>query len=313
MGDKGVTKRQIGDGVVLHTENIKTPPATYKYSIESVGFHKVTFTFNFEGSVNFGLIDCPYAVAGKPLVATVVANPFEVSPVVVCRQLDVHKGGSLSMSMSWLIEQPDGPIVESYLAEKASKMESALNTARRHFPVEVLRDGNWEKVNGLCARNNTNFIDPAFPPLVNSLYAQPHDHRGDLAEGGGPKKNECIVWRRPSEFIADSKPVYVFENKIEPDDIKQGQLGDCWLMCSLSSIAEFPKLVEDLFVTKETNANGVYEVRICKGGIWRSITLDDYFPCKPEAGPVYSRANGNELWVLLLEKAFAKVDISVNI
>jgi calpain-15 len=38
------------------------------------------------------------------------------------------------------------------------------------------------------------------------------------------------------------------------------------------------------------------------------MTLDDYFPCKPEAGPVYSRAHGSELWVLLLEKAFAKMN-----
>lgn len=39
------------------------------------------------------------------------------------------------------------------------------------------------------------------------------------------------------------------------------------------------------------------------------MTLDDYFPCFPVqgGGPVYSQSHGNELWVLLLEKAFAKV------
>jgi calpain-15 len=309
MGDKGITKRQIGDGVILHTESIKTPPATYKYNIESVGFHKVTFTFNFEGSVNFGLVDCPYAtVAGKPLVATVVANPFEVSPVVICRQLDVHKGGSLSMSMSWLIEQPDGPIVESYLAEKASKMEATVAKTKTVFHPELQLDPSAEKLNALCESNGTHFVDCTFAPLANSLYAAPTiNYRGDAVEAEPIKKNECIVWRRPSEFITDGKPIHVFEGKIEPDDIKQGQLGDCWLMCSLSSIAEFPRLVEDLFITKQTNPNGVYMLRICKGGVWRTIVLDDYFPCKPEAGPVYSKANANELWVLLLEKAFAKI------
>ena len=35
--------------------------------------------------------------------------------------------------------------------------------------------------------------------------------------------------------------------------------------------------------------------------------MDDYFPCSEEGGPVYSRANGNELWVLLLEKVYAKL------
>ena len=40
----------------------------------------------------------------------------------------------------------------------------------------------------------------------------------------------------------------VFYKKIEPNDIKQGQLGDCWLMCALGSLAEMPYLVERLFI-----------------------------------------------------------------
>ena len=35
--------------------------------------------------------------------------------------------------------------------------------------------------------------------------------------------------------------------------------------------------------------------------------MDDYFPCFPNSGPMFSRNNGNELWVLLLEKAYAKL------
>jgi len=51
---------------------------------------------------------------------------------------------------------------------------------------------------------------------------------------------------------------------------------------------------------------GVYEVRLYKEGIEEIVQLDDYIPCYPLKGPVYSKANGYELWVLLLEKAFAK-------
>lgn len=38
------------------------------------------------------------------------------------------------------------------------------------------------------------------------------------------------------------------------------------------------------------------------------MELDDYFPCFSYNGPCFSRSNGNELWVLLLEKAYAKVN-----
>lgn len=58
-----------------------------------------------------------------------------------------------------------------------------------------------------------------------------------------------------------------------------------------------------------TSEHGCYQVRLCLAGQWTAITLDDYFPCFPvtNGGPVFSQSHGNELWVLLLEKAFAKV------
>ena len=78
-------------------------------------------------------------------------------------------------------------------------------------------------------------------------------------------------------------------------------------MCALSSLAETPHLVERLFITKSYNQDGLYRVRLCKNGEWVEVTVDDYFPCSQDGGPVFSRSNGNELWVLLLEKAYAKL------
>lgn len=48
-------------------------------------------------------------------------------------------------------------------------------------------------------------------------------------------------------------------------------------------------------------------MRICNSGCWEVVTVDDHFPCYPGGGPVYGRSHDNELWVLLLEKAFAKL------
>lgn len=79
------------------------------------------------------------------------------------------------------------------------------------------------------------------------------------------------------------------------------------MQCSLSSLAERPPLVENLFVTRSYSPEGVYRVRFCKNGEWVNVTVDDWFPCFPGSGPIYSRARGNELWVLLLEKAYAKL------
>jgi len=48
-------------------------------------------------------------------------------------------------------------------------------------------------------------------------------------------------------------------------------------------------------------------MKICKNGEWVEITVDDYFPCFPNGPPMFSKGHGNELWVLLLEKAYAKI------
>lgn len=31
--------------------------------------------------------------------------------------------------------------------------------------------------------------------------------------------------------------------------------------------------------------------RLCKNGEWQFVRLDDYFPCFPEGGPVYSKVH----------------------
>lgn len=42
-------------------------------------------------------------------------------------------------------------------------------------------------------------------------------------------------------------PFGVFHAGVEPADIRQGALADCWLQCSLSGLAEFPELVEVIY------------------------------------------------------------------
>merc|ERR1719181_206632 len=112
-----------------------------------------------------------------------------------------------------------------------------------------------------------------------------------------------LVYKRSTDIFSNPR---VFKDDIHPDDVRQGRLGDCWLMCALSACAEFPALIKKLFPDGTKHANGLYRVKLCLGGAWRTLTIDDFFPCDAHGGPVYSRAKHEELWVLLLEKAHAK-------
>jgi calpain-15 len=49
-------------------------------------------------------------------------------------------------------------------------------------------------------------------------------------------------------------------------------------------------------------------MRLCNGGLWEYVDVDDFFPCSRIGGELLcANANSNELWVLLLEKACAKL------
>ena len=58
----------------------------------------------------------------------------------------------------------------------------------------------------------------------------------------------------------------MFEGKIEPNDIKQGGLGDCYLLSSLSALAEYENLISRLFESKTYNDAGCYCVWLCHDG-----------------------------------------------
>lgn len=141
----------------------------------------------------------------------------------------------------------------------------------------------------------SHFVDYHFPPSESSI---------NLGKADNPYL-EVVHWRRPKDFFTGK--FEIFHQIIEPNDILQGKLGDCWFMSAVASLSERPELVQRLFITRKVNRKGIYRLRFCVGGIWKTVTVDDYFPCEPRGGPIFSRGNGNELWVLLLEKAYAKL------
>ena len=51
---------------------------------------------------------------------------------------------------------------------------------------------------------------------------------------------------------------------------------------------------------------GIWAVNIYKNGAKLDIIMDDYIPCR-EMEPCFAQSHSRELWVIILEKAWAKV------
>lgn len=68
------------------------------------------------------------------------------------------------------------------------------------------------------------------------------------------------------------------EERVAPNDIVQGGLGDCWLMSSTASYAEVPTRIKNVFLTEELNQKGVYAVQFYVLGSPVIVTIDDFLP-----------------------------------
>mgnify|MGYP002359327240 CR=1 FL=1 len=84
--------------------------------------------------------------------------------------------------------------------------------------------------------------------------------------------------------------------------------GTCYVLAGLSALAESPKRIYDVFITKGTNAAHYYSVKILSRGVWREVIFDDYIPMiisRGEEEIAFSYGDDEEIWMMSLEKAWA--------
>jgi calpain-15 len=163
----------------------------------------------------------------------------------------------------------------------------------------------------LCCWWCCEHVDKAFPANASSI--------GPWKAKSKEQIEQEIEWKRATEVVdalgpqpVAGKPqprVKLFEGGVEVTDIAQGGLGDCWLMSALCCMAERPGQLYKIFVQNAYSDRGKYSIRIFDGraGKWVTVTIDDLLPVEKATGQLlYAQPKGRELWVLLLEKAFAK-------
>jgi hypothetical protein len=104
-------------------------------------------------------------------------------------------------------------------------------------------------------------------------------------------------------------------NKIDPNDVDQNQLGDCFLMSAIAAVARAnPAAIERLI---KDNGDGTYNVTVYVDKGWfrkdlqpTVVRVTPVFPYNASGNPSYAGAGdtgakGPELWVMLIEKAWA--------
>ena len=207
-------------------------------------------------------------------------------------------------------------IEEEQKQEEANKIKEGI-ISTNNIPSEknIYRDQQIYK-------GNSAWTDPLFTPEKKSLC--PFDSKGWVLPEDVWESDvdgwESIEWCRAAE-IFDSENFHVFECatsdkfKISANDIQQGSIGDCYFLSVIGSLCDKynskgQHLLEDLFLHTSKTKEHVYGVYFFINGVWELVLVDDYFPYVGSGFKQFAFASsqGNEIWVSIMEKAWAKIN-----
>ena len=144
-------------------------------------------------------------------------------------------------------------------------------------------------------KRGTQHLDREFPPSLASVFKDP-----TIINRSMPLDS----WRRPSEYSSDSS---LFQGGVKSGNIQVGCISDSWFLSAAALVATQPDLLQYLFMSVYPEY-GFYQMRFFKYGEWIPVTIDDMMPSEASNALLFaSSPKTDELWVSVLEKAYAKL------
>jgi hypothetical protein len=308
-----------------HKSNFR--PKTVTYEVVMNGVETLNFTADFQGSRNYEMFPAKeFKKDSKAMKIKAKIRPFHRIYLGYLQITDVHESSHLHSHYSCETEEAHPDDLEVFLSQFHRALENGIQRFDDHHInlYSLEQDSMSKRTIGELIAADAKFVHFDFRPGDHALYKTDISKR---RSSESTKKAWVAQWKRPTEFMNDPNNIGDFQGSISADDIKQGHLGNCWFLSTLAAMTEFPELIKDIFrdsfaqrsiLTENGEKTGVspvglYHLCFYKGGLKTTIRIDDYIPCEPgpklpnRYGPLFSKSNGDELWVLLAEKAFAKI------
>ena len=87
--------------------------------------------------------------------------------------------------------------------------------------------------------------------------------------------DESFGWTR----IPDLGDVTLYgSDDLNPNDINQGQLGNCWIISAVSAVAEHGGRIKNLILNDSISQSGIYGVNMYALGVPYTEYVDDWIP-----------------------------------
>ncbi|CAH8514697.1 unnamed protein product [Schistosoma intercalatum] len=173
------------------------------------------------------------------------------------------------------------------------------NTANK--PIPATRGGDvssaslsYDQLKKQLLQSGKLFEDPEFPPNDKSLYFS-------------QKPPKQIEWLRPHEICPNPEFITGGASRF---DVRQGELGDCWLLAAIACLSMNQKLFEQIVAIDQSFTKeycGLFRFHFWNYGEWKEVVIDDRLPTYHKSLVYIHSTDTNEFWSALLEKAYAKL------
>lgn len=121
-------------------------------------------------------------------------------------------------------------------------------------------------------------------------------------------KGRKITWKRLKDFTDSSKNL-LFEARTMTEIIELNE-NDSYFLASVAALSEQPSNITAILDgVNKFSQQGIYKLNVCVSGKPQQIVIDDFIPVFEDnlSRAAFTRAQEGALWVLLLEKAYAKL------
>ena len=190
--------------------------------------------------------------------------------------------------------------------KKGKKKKKVIKEEGESVPIESVK--NFFNQN--APKPGEQWTDDLFPPNDNSLIGNNLNMKDSFESPNKDIDTSEIEWKRVNEIFPEP---HLFEGEINTKNIILGRVGSPYFLSALSAMSDYPGLILKIFITKEYNPDGFYSLLLFLDGEYQIVYVDDYFPClKGTNIPYFSKPNNFELWPMILEKAWAKINGSYS-
>uniref|UniRef100_A0A0B7AGX8 Calpain-3 n=2 Tax=Arion vulgaris TaxID=1028688 RepID=A0A0B7AGX8_9EUPU len=169
-----------------------------------------------------------------------------------------------------------------------------LPRLQRKNPFAGLAQQKYDDIKSKCLAEGINFEDTEFEAENTSIFFS----------SAPPRPFE---WKRPHELCDNPEFITSGASRF---DVRQGELGDCWLLAAVASLTCNPKLFNFVVDPNQSFTKdycGIFKFSFWHQGEWQEVVVDDRLPTFRNQLVFMHSTEKNEFWSALLEKAYAKL------